>query len=320
MVKKDERCENHTMKLILLAGFLGAGKTTLLKNIISWCADLSDTAVIVNEFGEVGIDGEIVKNAGIDVIEMVNGCICCSLATDLVQTLADLYENFSVSRILIEATGLAEPHAVVSLLNNDALRDKVKLQGIVSVLDAKFWKARQVMGPLFFNQLKGADIILLNKIDMISQGDVSLFLREIHEVISGCRVIPVRYCLVDPDMFWSVDIGSARKSDLDDYFRDHHLDPEEEGYHEGFVHFSFICTQPMDEDCFRNFLEGLQWEMFRIKGTLRLQDRTVMLNFIGGECSWEAWQDKEETRLSFVGWKIEKDHLLEMLNKCIIEE
>ena len=81
------RFDNQKASVVLLSGFLGAGKTTLLKSILSWESDLSDTVVVVNEFGEVGIDGALLKGAGTDVVELTSGCICCTLSADLIQSL-----------------------------------------------------------------------------------------------------------------------------------------------------------------------------------------------------------------------------------------
>jgi G3E family GTPase len=99
----------HKADILLLAGFLGAGKTTLLKRILSWETDLSDTVVLVNEFGDIGIDGALLKDSGSDVIELTSGCICCTLSADLHQSLTRLWERFKPRRILIEASGVADP-------------------------------------------------------------------------------------------------------------------------------------------------------------------------------------------------------------------
>ena len=89
-------------QVFLISGFLGSGKTTLIRNIFSWDLDLSDTVVMVNEFGEVGIDGMILGNGPVPVVELTNGCICCSMKAELVQSLREIINLFSPQRILIE--------------------------------------------------------------------------------------------------------------------------------------------------------------------------------------------------------------------------
>ena len=140
-------------KVVLLAGFLGAGKTTLLKRILSWEGDLSDTVVLVNEFGDVGIDGALLQQAGSDVIELTSGCICCTLAADLIQSLKGIAERFNPKRIMIEATGVADPTSITAVLDQPFIRDVMEHQSTLTVLDADFWEARENFGPLFYRQL-----------------------------------------------------------------------------------------------------------------------------------------------------------------------
>jgi G3E family GTPase len=109
---KSSDIPSSKTKVLVLAGFLGAGKTTLLKRILSWETDLSDTVVIVNEFGAVGIDGSLLADAGSDVVELTSGCVCCSLQADLNQTLKKIQKQFNPKRIFIEATGVADPLAI----------------------------------------------------------------------------------------------------------------------------------------------------------------------------------------------------------------
>ena len=125
-------------KVVLLAGFLGAGKTTLLKRILSWEGDLSDTVVLVNEFGDVGIDGALLQQAGSDVIELTSGCICCTLAADLIQSLKGIAERFNPKRIMIEATGVADPTSITAVLDQPFIRDVMEHQSTLTVLGRRF--------------------------------------------------------------------------------------------------------------------------------------------------------------------------------------
>ena len=324
-------------KLLLLTGFLGSGKTTLLKRILSWETDLSGTVVLVNEFGKVGIDGAILRRAGSDVIELTSGCVCCSLKAELAQTLRDVCDRFTPKRILLEATGIAEPEAVASILKDEGLKQRMEIHKIITVLDIKFWIGREVFGPFFMNQIEQADLILLNKVDLVDENEVADCLGEIHENIEESNVVPTIYSEVDPEILWLEDPKKTSGRELLTFFlpvlsstnvqdRNHHrhsgnVEPyaqnEDPG---GYVAFDFSERQPLNETCFRRFLEEVPWELFRIKGPVRFPDRTSLLNFVGGRSEWEPWDNDQGTTLAFVGWRINGDKIIDQIRRCVLPE
>ena len=303
--------------VIILAGFLGSGKTTLLKKILSWETDLSGTVVVVNEFGDVGIDGALLKDSGSDVVELTSGCICCTLTADLRQSLVRIYTQFEPERILIEASGVADPTSIATVLTESGLRDSMVLKKIITVLDGDFWEAREAFGPLFYNQLEMADLILLNKVDLLSPDQIPQFLREIHQEIPDSQVVPTIHCQVDPQTLWEdrmlrfvglkpldfYQTGRGRKS----------IDAS------SYVTFSFEAATPLEEVCFERFMERLPLEMFRVKGPVRFPDRTVMVNFVGGKMETLPWDDTSDTQLAFIGWEINGDQILSRLKQCVVQ-
>ena len=324
-------------KIILLTGFLGSGKTTLLKRILSWESDLSGTVVLVNEFGQVGIDGAILKRAGSDVIELTSGCICCTIKTELAQTLKDVSDRFNPKRILLESTGVAEPDAVASVLEDDDLSRRMEIQKIITVLDIKFWIAREVFGPFFMKQIEQADLILLNKIDLADENIVSDSLREIHGAIKESHIVPTIYCVVDHEILWAkghkktsvnelLNIYRPVHSSMDDHEHDLHNHFHDDQHHghirdeNAYVAFDFSESQPLNETCFKSFLEQVPWELFRIKGPVKFTDRTMLLNFVGGRSDWEAWDDDQNTSLAFVGWRVNGNEVIEQLKRCVLTE
>ena len=123
---RDAHDPSHpeTASVLLLSGFLGAGKTTLLKRILSWQRDLSNTVVLLNEFGDAGIDGALLEASGSGVVELTSGCICCTLSADLKQSLRDILDRFDPRRIFIESTGVADPTAIISALDDNLVGGK----------------------------------------------------------------------------------------------------------------------------------------------------------------------------------------------------
>ena len=324
----------YKAELFLLTGFLGAGKTTLLKKILSWEADLSKTVVLVNEFGDIGIDGALLKDSGSDVVELTSGCICCTLNADLRQSLVKIWNRFKPRRILIESSGVADPQSIIPVLQEPALKHSMDYRKTVTVLDADFWEAREVFGPLFYHQLEMADLILLNKIDRVSKEKISKFLKEIHEVIPDCQVIPTIHCGIDPESIWALDppktpplrpiryfqsISSIAISDSRGH-QDSHKEHTSHGVDaSGFVSFSFQESKMVDETRFKEFIRNLPTQVFRIKGPVRFADHAVMLNFVGGKSEWMPWETASQTRLAFIGWDINPEAVLRNASACIIE-
>jgi len=324
----------YKAEILLLAGFLGAGKTTLLKRILSWEADLSDTVVLVNEFGDIGIDGALLKNSGSDVIELTSGCICCTLSADLHQSLTRIWHRFKPRRILIESSGVADPKSIASVLKEPGLSQYMDHKKTVTVLDADIWGAREVFGQLFYNQLEMADLILLNKIDLMAAEKIPQFLDEIHEVIPDCQVVPTIHCSIDPESLWVAatpktfqlkpfrffqPISLNSNTDSSDH---HHSHPEHDNHTvdvSSYVTFSFRDSKIVDESRFKKFIRNLPWEVFRIKGPVRFADRVVMLNFVGGKDEWIPWDEEPETRLAFIGWGINTEETLRDLKRCVAE-
>jgi G3E family GTPase len=322
-----------------LSGFLGSGKTTLLKRILSWETNLSETVVIVNEFGDVAIDGALLKDCGSDVVELTSGCICCTLQIDLKQTLEQIRERFRPRRILIEASGIADPATIASLMQEPDIQSHMALKKIVTVLDTECWKAREAFGTVFYNQLTLADLILLNKIDLFDQDEIRRFLKEIHAALPQSRVVPTLYCRVDTETIWEevpnkdsqlktadftgINLLAPRRREWQHQRHDKRVG-EKQGHNakaddaDNYTAFSFQDPRILDETCFKRFLEDLPWELFRLKGPVRFQDRTAFVNFVGGKSEWTSWAGTAETRLTFIGWNVSGGETIKRLKSCLI--
>ena len=328
-MESDRR--QQSAQVLLLSGFLGAGKTTLLRRILSWQTDLSDTVVIVNEFGEVGVDGDLLRDAGSDVIELTSGCICCTISADLKQSLSKIRQRFQPSRIIIESSGVADPTAVASVIKMPELSAHMHLSKIITVLEADIWEGREVFGPLFFNQLGMAHLILLNKVDLLANEKIRQFLGELHELLPGSQVVPTIRCAVDPETLWAPAAVKTFGLKPISFYRPVSHGSENEPMHShggdahasvdasNYVTFSFRGFQVFNETCFRKFIKDLPWEVFRVKGPVRFADRMIMLNFVGGKAEWLPWEGEPETRLAFIGWDTRKEDILNKLERCIVK-
>jgi len=307
--------------VILIAGFLGAGKTTLLKQILAWETDLSDTVVVVNEFGDVGIDGDLLKSAGSDMVELTSGCICCTLSADLIQSLTAIRQRFNPRRIFIEASGVADPSAVIEALAAPQLCRSMRLYKVVTVLDADYWEARENFGQLFYNQLEMAHLILLNKVDLHDRDKIPAMLAQMHTVLPACQVVPTVRCGIDPEALWSdpkpktfglkpISFYRSGGQAADD-------GPGQSVRADQFVTVAFQDEGIVSEACFERFVKALPWEVFRMKGPVHTGDRTRVINFVGGKFDWADWDGPAVTKLAFIGWDIDGEQVLEKLRRCV---
>src|SRR5690606_32315503 len=175
-IEANQRRNKMTDKIpvTVLTGYLGAGKTTLLNRILSE-EHGRKYAVIVNEFGEIGIDNDLVVGADEEVFEMNNGCICCTVRGDLMRILADLMKrNGKFDAIIVETTGLADPAPVAqTFFVDENVGKKTKLDAVVTVTDAKWLNDRLKDAPEAKNQIAFADVILINKTDLVSPEELS---------------------------------------------------------------------------------------------------------------------------------------------------
>jgi G3E family GTPase len=319
--------QNTLCNVVLIAGFLGAGKTTLLSHILNWPGKLSGTVVLVNEFGTIGVDGELLQGLGAPVVEMSNGCICCTLQVDFRQSLEDILARFNPDRLLIEATGVADPHDILAVLNESRFRQKLSLAKTATVVDADFWEAREHFGPLFYNQIKAADLILLNKVDLQPAELVTKFIFEIQEVCPSSCIMPTYYCRIDPDALWGLQKQSEHRMEslLPMYMGEdraggrEHYHAESNANDLGYVTFSFETSAPFNEQCFRLFMASAPAHLYRIKGYVFFGGKWVFVNHVGGKTEWADTGAKDSSRLAFVGWQVDEKPLLDRLKECLIE-
>lgn len=300
--------------VILIAGFLGAGKTTLLKNILEWPGDLSRTAVLVNEFGQVGIDGELLKGFDTEIVELTNGCICCSMKGDLQKSVKEIMDGFQPSRLFIEATGVADPFEVKDILCSSQSKKYIDSIKIITVVNADLWEGREYFGPLFYNQIKAAELILFNKIDLLSKECIPRYLSEIREINLSCSIVPSHYCQIDSDVLWNPFMKTEQEPEPSFPFVDLIQHSAEEI---GYVTFSYKDNVPFKRDSFLHFIKSLSIKLYRLKGFALLEDKSVFINHVGGKTEWVELDRKEFTRLAFVGWQVSEDQVIKDLQACL---
>src|SRR5438067_4148536 len=189
--------ETAPIPVTVLTGYLGAGKTTLLNRVLSE-EHGRRYAVIVNEFGEIGIDNELVVNADEEVFEMNNGCICCTVRGDLVRIIDGLMRRKGkFDAIIVETTGLADPAPVAqTFFMDESVGRKTKLDAVVTVADAKWLKDRLQDSPEAKNQVAFADVILINKADLVTAEELADVEAHVRGINLYAKVHRTRRCQI----------------------------------------------------------------------------------------------------------------------------
>jgi G3E family GTPase len=179
----------HGLPVTIITGFLGSGKTTLLNHILT-NQDGLKTAVLVNEFGEIGIDNELLIATSDDMVELNNGCVCCTINNDLVNAVYKVLERTDkVDYLVVETTGLADPLPVALTFLGTDLRDLTRLDSIVTVVDSENFSLDLFNSEAAQSQIAYGDIILLNKADLVDEADLDLLEIRVREMREGARIL-----------------------------------------------------------------------------------------------------------------------------------
>jgi len=331
----------------VLTGYLGAGKTTLLNRILSEPHG-KKYAVIVNEFGEIGIDNELIVNADEEVFEMNNGCICCTVRGDLVRIIDGLMRRKGkFDAIIVETTGLADPAPVAqTFFMDEAVGAKTKLDAVVTVADAKWLKDRLKDAPEAKNQIAFADVILINKTDLVSPEDLRELearIRAINPYARVHRTERANIALAEVlgrnafDLDRILDIEPAFLAAEEAHVHEHKHDHEHGHSHgNGLKHYhdedmqsiSIQTDKPLNPDKFFPWVQDLVategQNILRSKGILSFKDDPERFVFQGvhmildgdHQRPWSS-NEKRESRLVLIGRNLSEEKIRQGFEDCV---
>lgn len=237
---------SQPIPVTVLTGYLGAGKTTLLNRILTESHG-KKYAVIINEFGEVGIDNDIVVGTDEEIFEMNNGCICCTVRGDLIRTIGGLMKRAdALDGIIVETTGLADPAPVAqTFFTDDEVKSKTQLDAVVTVVDAKHFPLRLEDSREAEDQVAFADVVLLNKTDLVSPADLAAVERRIREINPYARIHRTQKSAIELDKI--LDKGAfdlQRILALDPHFLHDHGHHHDHDHGHDHDHDPATCDDP----------------------------------------------------------------------------
>ncbi len=300
----------------VLSGFLGSGKTTLLNHLLKARHGLR-IAVMINDFGDVNIDKDLVVGQTGDVVELSGGCLCCTIRGDLVESArALLASRREFDYLMVETSGLADPFAVAQTFLTPELEQSFRLDGVVTIVDSANIETWLEMNETAADQIHCADLLVMNKLDLVIPEDVDRIRVRLAEINPDARVLPSINGNVAPKLVLDVDTHQPKALHEAHH---HHAD------HEDVRSVSFAADIELDYDCFDRFLQGLPDGVLRAKGTVAVHGlkRRVIFHRVGGRNVLDQgapWGDEPRcSKAVFLGQDFDGNRLRAELQQCAVQ-
>jgi G3E family GTPase len=318
--------QQEKIPVTIVTGFLGSGKTTLINHILQKQHGRK-IAVIVNEFGEIGIDGQLtIADDDEQIVEFNNGCLCCTVRGDLVRTLEDLTKRADLDAVLIETTGLADPAPVAStFIVAEEIKSKFSLDAFITVVDARNLQQNLKDSHEAQEQVAFADIILINKIDLVSPKDIALVKQQIWELNPIAKIYQTEHSAIDLSLILGTKAFDLEaKLEVDSSFLEdlaHEHDAE-------IGSFALTSDRPIDMNKFMLWMNDLAQkkgeDLYRTKGLFYaqgFQERVLfqsvrMLTSMRRDRRWKIDEPKL-TQLVAIGRNLDREEFVKGFEKCV---
>ncbi len=341
------------MPVTIITGFLGSGKTTLLNHILDNQSDLK-IAVLVNEFGDINIDSQLLVSIDEDMVELSNGCICCTINDNLVDAVYSILERQDkIDYMVIETTGVADPLPIILTFLGTDLRDATRIDSILTLVDSETFTSEYFGSEAAEKQITYGDIIVLNKTDLVPETKVNALEAQIRAVKTGARILRSEYGKVslplildvgynDPTAYSDLvqeEISQTEQDQAHDHDNphhdhghhhhdEHHHDHEHHHHHsahldnDGFISVSFQSDRPFSLTGFQNFLDvHMPDDVFRAKGLLWFRESQLRYIFqLSGkryDMATDQWPAAPSNQLVLMGRNLDPEQLKADLNNCL---
>lgn len=320
-----EEMMKELVPVTIISGFLGSGKTTLLNWIISQNQGLR-IAVIVNDLGEINIDNNLILSTSGDVMEISNGCICCSNNDDLRGTVgAILRRTPNLDYLVIESTGVGDPLPIMKTFIRPEFLNVIRVDSVITVVDCEHVQESITADLVARHQIEHADFILLNKCDLVAEADLAAAKDAVLTLNGKAKLAETVRCAVPLPLILGVALHEEARAAGEDATHQHVCGPtcHHAGEREhGFTSVSFSADGAIDPEKFQLFLENLPSAVFRAKGFLRtcFSEQRYIFQLIARRFTLDpiVVQSGPDNRLVFIGKDMDGESLIEDLRKCFI--
>ena len=314
---------DQAVPMTILNGFLGAGKTTLLNRILTGDHGLR-VAVLVNDFGAINIDAELVIGVEDHMISLSNGCVCCEVRDDLVESVDDLLNSADVEYIVLEASGIAEPSSIAMTFLDDALRDRIRVDSITCVVDTDQLFAHPehpALLELKMRQIGFSDMLILNKVELAGRDQVAHVRRWIATFSDNIRIVETNYCEVPFEILLGVGRFDPERVTLSGPGA---FDPD---HAQEFGTWTYESDRPLSMEALRGVAKKLPGSIYRCKGIIYTSDapgRRGVLQVVGRRADvalHDGWGDrKPRTQIVAIGAAggIDAHDLQELFEACVV--
>jgi G3E family GTPase len=326
----------NIIPVYVLTGFLGSGKTTLLRRLIDDARDRGwKPAVLMNEVGDVNLDGILIDSA-VPMAEMLGGCICCTIREDLGLELTNLAKQHRPDVIWIESTGVAQPLEMIDAVTEASMYGKIELRGVVTVVDARHLLDRMRIGTgktfrLMQEQIRAASLVVLNKIDLTADADRFELTDQLTEWNPSAPIVPAVNAEMDLDRIYGrvVTIQPTGSFACNSEAPDHvHGEACDRHHHEGDGHYhshvnvlTYYLSGPVDSHAFEQFVQDLPEGVYRAKGIVSFRDTAnrYLFQYAYRQSDFLAIRPQKTVHdvLVFIGEEFSKTGLTAEMNKLM---
>ncbi|BAP62983.1 CobW family GTP-binding protein [Methanococcus maripaludis] len=299
------------VKIDVVSGYLGSGKTTFIKHLLNACGN-EKVIVIENEFGEIAIDGDLIKNEGFEVYELQQGCICCSIRSNFIEALGKIVDEFNPDRIIVEPTGMGLLSEIIGILSLPKIKQISEINSLTTVVDAEnYLEEVEGFGEFFKDQIKNADRLIISKAQFMNYQEIDKILSSLRELNADSLIVTQNWEFMAPEEFLKILDNSSENSGK--IYRGN-VEAAMKGVSSIGLEFTESFKEKDIENIILELKSGKYGQIMRGKGFLNIDDKTMEFNYVGNDCNLELLNTKKDQKICIIGKNLEKEAISELFN------